>query len=251
MIMRIEKISVFLMTMLVALPLYAATPEEIFSMANGAYYKNRLELAEKSYNELIKNGFAGGHLYYNLGNIAYRRGKIGEAIRNYEIALRFIPRNTDLRANLKFVGKKRLDQFSGVPFWEKFLEVFFFWVLFLTLKESVLIFAVLSGLVWILASLLFFFRQRYFKWVTAILVFVSVVFGLSVWFKYHIEEVEWAYVVKPEIEVHPTFLEDTKVLMKLHDGTKLKVLSNKGEWLQIQLPKGQKGWAKTGDMRII
>lgn len=248
---RIIEIFILLVVFLLGTPLYAATPQEMFSGANDAYYKNRLELAGKFYNELIKDGFSSGHLHYNLGNIAYRQGRIGEAIRNYEVALRFIPRNTDLRANLRFVEKKRLDQFSGVPFWEKFLEAFFFWFSYLTLKESILIFAILSGVVWIIASLFLIFRQRYFKWGIGILIFVSVIFGLSVWFKCHIEKVEWAYVIKPEIEVHPTFLEDTKTLMKLHDGTKLKVLSRRGEWLQIQLPKRQKGWVRLENMGVI
>jgi len=43
-----------------------------------------------------------GRLCYNLGNAAYRRGEVVEAVAWYHAALRYTPRDGDLWANLEF-----------------------------------------------------------------------------------------------------------------------------------------------------
>lgn len=241
---------------LVSLDVFADTPQQLFDQANAAYYKNQLENAEEIYKQLITEGISSGHLYYNLGNVHYRQGKFGEAIRNFEKALRLIPRDADLRANLRFVGQKRVDNLEET-FGTSFLKIFFFWYSYVTLGELILIFTLLSGLLWFLAWLKLLFHRGFLKWGTALFLVIFLVMGASTWFKYHVERFEtWAVVVAPEVSVRPTYLESSGALFKLHEGAKVEVLAyqkfgDNDHWAQVKLPQGRKGWVKMEDLGII
>ncbi|MBI2340531.1 MAG: SH3 domain-containing protein [Deltaproteobacteria bacterium] len=63
-------------------------------------------------------------------------------------------------------------------------------------------------------------------------------------------------VLKPEIEVRPTYLESEKALFKLHEGSKVRVIDEqkfgkKEAWVEVALPQGQKGWVRAEELGII
>lgn len=235
---------------------HADSSQEVLERANDAYYKNQLKLAEQLYQQLLGEGIANGHLFYNIANVFYRQAEVGEALQYYEKAVRYLPRNADVRANLKFVEQKRLDRLEEPP-WMVFLKIFFFWYTFFTIKELIIAFTVLSGALWMLAWLHLILRRGYLKWGAVVLFVLCVLLGSSIWFKYDFEKVrEWAIVLKTEVDVRPTYLEQEKSLFKLHEGTKVQIIGYQefGEndsWAQIRLPKGQKGWIRLENLGLI
>ena|SRR3990167_4601038 len=235
---------------------FADTPQQLFEQANSAYYKNQLKTAEEIVKQLIAQGISNGHLYYNLGNIYYRQGEFGEAIQNFEKALRLIPRDADTRANLKFVEQKRIDNL-GETFWMSFLKIFFFWYSYATLKELILIFTLCLALLWFLGWLNLLFHRGFFKWGAVLLLVISLVVGFSTWFKYDVERRKtWAVVVVPEVPIHPTYLESSSPLFKLHEGSRVQVVDyqkfgEKDAWAQVKLPQGQKGWVRLEELGMI
>lgn len=233
-----------------------ASPVETFERANAAYYKNQLNVAQQLYKKLIGEGVSSGHLFYNLGNIYYRQAEFGEAIQYYEKALRFLPRNADVRANLKFIEKKRVDQLPQ-SFWMSFLKIFFFWYTYFTLKELVVAFTVIAGVFWFLAWLYLLMRRNSFRWGALVFCVISVIMGSSMIFKYDMEKIKsWGIVLKLEVDVRPTYLEQGKSLFKLHEGTRVEIIGHQefgdaDSWAQIRLPEGQKGWVKREDLGLI
>ena len=52
----------------------------LMKSGNELYKNNQYQSAIDEYNKLVKQGYEGTTLYYNLGNAHYRLGKVGFAI---------------------------------------------------------------------------------------------------------------------------------------------------------------------------
>lgn len=74
--------------------------------ADSAYNATNYRQAAQLYTEALKQSGPNTTLYYNLGNSYYRLGQTGQAVANYERALRVDPSNRDAAENLRFVQSK-------------------------------------------------------------------------------------------------------------------------------------------------
>ena len=103
--------------------------------ANEFYKEKNYAQAERLYQGLIDKGFQNGHLYYNLGNTHIRLGNTGKAILNYLRAQKFLPRDQDLQANLKYALQDTVDLIE----WKgpSLIATFLFWVDDFNLGEHV------------------------------------------------------------------------------------------------------------------
>ena len=73
-----------------------------FYQANTYYSMEKYNKAIEAYEEALNSGFESGNLYYNLANSYFKNGRLGEAILNYEKAMRLIPRDSDLKLNYEY-----------------------------------------------------------------------------------------------------------------------------------------------------
>lgn len=87
----------------------AAAPDDRFQAANAAYQAGRFEEARAGYESLTKDGLGGFALYYNLGNVNARAGRLGWARLWYERALHERPGDDDARANQRWVRARVND----------------------------------------------------------------------------------------------------------------------------------------------
>ena len=64
-------------------------------------------------------------------------------------------------------------------------------------------------------------------------------------------ENKFAIILSKEIKImnEPTAM--AKVKFALHEGTKIRVVENNGDWLLIKLDNGNEGWVKVNDVGII
>lgn len=102
---KIIKISLLLLSLL-PLTVKAVSIQQ----ADSAYTADRFQEAVNAYQDIINNEGTSATLLYNLGNCYYRLGEYGEAILNYERALRLDPTFEDARQNLEFVNSKITDR---------------------------------------------------------------------------------------------------------------------------------------------
>lgn len=65
-----------------------------------ALARQLFESCAQRFEGLIAGGVRNGYVEYNLGNVYYQLGRIGDAILHYRRAERYIPGDDDLRANL-------------------------------------------------------------------------------------------------------------------------------------------------------
>ena len=117
----------FVLTIFTSLPTDASEYLKEIVRANDLYSEKRYAQSAQAYESLINKDVRNGYLYYNLANTYIRMGKTGPAVLNYIHARKWIPRDENLEANLKFAIQQTWDKIEPPP--PGTLSTFFFWTM--------------------------------------------------------------------------------------------------------------------------
>ena len=60
-----------------------------------------------------------------------------------------------------------------------------------------------------------------------------------------------AIIFTPTVSIKSAPGESGTVLFVLHEGTKVKLLDQSNDWINVALPNGNKGWVQETDLREI
>ena len=197
----------------------------------------------------------GTDLYYNLGNAYYRLGKIGYSILNYERALKLSPGDDDIQHNLALANTKTVDQIESLP---KFF-IFQWW-------ESILAMFNLTGwtytafifylLILILFGIYFFVKkpqlQRYafFSGIISAVIFLIVATLLIVKLNREVN-IKNGIIIEPTVIAKVSPDKDSNDAFVIHEGLKVKLEDNIGNWYKIRLQDGKIGWTSKQNLGII
>ena len=223
--------------------------------AEKAYDSKNFKISIHHYQKLINEGYKSYQLYFNLGNSYYRNNELGKAIYYYELASKSNPADDDIKINLAIATSKTIDKVNSK-------ENFFITAIktnillsFSTFTWSIFTISFIS-----LASILFFIfinsNNILIKRISFIgTCFCFILFTLSYFLGYTSlkskSENKFAIITSKEIKIlnEPTISGISK--FNLHEGTKIRIVENKGEWILIKLDNGNEGWIKTTDVGII
>lgn len=75
----------------------------LFYQANQQYQDSAYAQAASLYEQVVAGGYESGPLYYNLGNSYVKLKEYGRAVLSYERAGLFIPADSDLQANYRYL----------------------------------------------------------------------------------------------------------------------------------------------------
>ncbi|MFO7890716.1 MAG: tetratricopeptide repeat protein [bacterium] len=237
-----------LFIMLTSAVVNAQDETELFQKGNQLYREGEFLKAVDCYLEIYEQGYESGHLYYNIGNCYYKLHKIGKAVLFYERAKKLMPRDEDLQFNLKLVNLSVVDKIEPLP-------AFFLFRLFNGFFHLV----PKPFLVWIVAALYLFFiffliirnlsqneslRRLYLRIIIIFLVLL-VVFGFSL-FKQITDETkqDQAVIMAGEVDIKSAPSETATTLFSLHEGTKVHIDKESGDWYEIVLADGKVGWVE-------
>lgn len=224
----------------------SSNPQALFSEANQLFEKGDVDRALDQYQSLIRQGFEGTALFYNLGNIYYRKGERGRAILWYERAKSRAPRDADIQFNLSLAKSHLRDEKESViqntvfyfTNWELgWFVTFLMWVFFGLWGAKIIGWA--KGDLWLSLVL----------WFTGVLLVPSLV-----WF---VVNTSWrgqpvAIVTTPPGEVRNGPGGDYAVGFTVPEGSKVLVLNQRPEWVQIGVPQqGLKGWIPAAEVEFI
>lgn len=224
----------------------SSNPNQIFTQANQFFEKGNMQKAEEIYQSLISQGFESAELYYNLGNIQYRKGSRGKAILWYERAARLAPRDSDIQFNLSLARSHIKNEDSN------FIRKI---VLYATNNE---LSWVLLVLVWIFfgtlgGSILGWIKNEtglgVTLWLSGLLLLIA-----GGWFGVNVAMARepLAIVINPPGEVRNGPGPDYAVGFTIPEGSKVLVLSARPEWTQVGVPsQGLKGWMPNLDVQTI
>lgn len=245
----------FVLCNLVIVSSNAQSEEDIFNSSVNYYKSRNYEQAVNEFEKLTRSGIESTALFYNLGNSYYRLGKIGNAIVNYERALKLSPGDEDVVHNLAFVNLKTIDKIESLPkfflfqWWENLLSMFTLngWSYF-----------VLGILFFILVCIVvYFFTTRIevqkASFIAGLVLSFFLIFNIIILLVNLNRELNWKFgiVMTTSLNVKTSPDNQSKDSFIIHEGSKVKIEDNLEKWYKLKLEDGKVGWANKNDIEII
>ncbi len=232
-----------------------STALDKFSRANELYSNGDYSKAVELYTEIEDNGYISPELYYNMGNAYFKMREIAPAILYYERAKRLAPQDEDIRFNLKIAELRTVDKIEPVP---KFFLTKWIDTLISQYNSSgwAAIAVILSWLTFGSLAIFYFLGSSFFKkffFAIGILFFVLTITSfIFAYQKYEIETSDdSAIIFSPSVYVKSSPDKSGKNLFILHEGTKVEIRDEVGEWKKIRLADGNIGWLPADAVEII
>ena len=180
---------------------------------------------------------------------------IGKAILNYEKAKLLDPKDEDIQFNLELANSLIVDKIDEIPVFP--LKLWFNNLILIFSSNIWAILSIISFVIFLIALLIYLFAKTILLkkisfWIGALLLIVSISTCI---FSYHNKKLltkhEYAIVLSPSLTAKSTPDENGTDLFVIHEGLKVKVEDKLGEWCEIKLSDGNKGWVKTGNLENI
>ena len=229
--------------------------DEFLDSANIAYTNGNFEQAVNYYESILEHGYESAAVFFNLGNAYYKQNIIDKAILNYERALLLKPDDNDIKYNLEMANQFTVDRIEKLP--DFFLSV---WVKNMINWFSSDSWAIISISTFILALVfisIFLYTQKYGVkklsfWIGLALAIITI---FSLFFSYkqkkNVVIKDTAIVMEPSVTVKSSPDISGTDLFVIHEGTKVWLQDEVGEWKEIKLSDGSKGWLRTDDIEEI
>jgi tetratricopeptide (TPR) repeat protein len=244
-----RRVTVFCVLLIICLlRANAQTPEERYAQAGQLYSSGDYSGAAAVYRKLYDDGYRSEDMLYNAGNAFFKSGDNASAILFYERARLIAPADEDINYNLQIARSRVTDKFETVP------ELFFVrWFNFLSLLAPTNTWA-LTALLLFIASLLFAVifltkarasgRLMSFWLSLAALILSVLLIALALNNNSLINKDKKAVVTCSIVTGRSEPGESSSELFVIHSGTTVKVEKELGDYLEVQLPDGNKGWIK-------
>lgn len=192
------------------------------------------------YRQLLDSGIVSGAVLYNQGNAYMRAGQRGRAIAAYRQAQRYRPGDPFLNANLDYALLSD-DRTGRKPI----LEYLLFWQNWIGYPAKFRAAGLLAALTLLAAVTALYVRRRPLGILTAALLGLTAVAGISAAYDwYRFDQTVHGVVVEPEVTARkgnstsyqPAFTEALK------EGTEFTLQSRRGDWLLVRIAGNQEGW---------
>ena len=231
------------------------TPEERYAQAGELYSSGDYSGAAAIYRQLYDDGYRSEDLLYNAGNAFFKTGDNASAILFYERAKLLAPADEDIDYNLQIARSKVTDRFETVP------QLFFVrWIDFLSLMAPTNVWAVAAISMFMLALLcaVIFLTVARAKgrllsfWLAIAAIFLSALMvSLAVRNNSLVNQNDTAVITCSIVTGRSAPGETGNELFVIHSGTKVTVEQELGEFLEVKLPDGNKGWIRGDCMEKI
>ena len=244
--------------------IYFLSQEEINQMqgkttllmqANQFYIQGEYLQAINLYERILQEYGVSPELFFNLGNAYFKTHDIARAILNYERALRLNPRFADARYNLELAQLRVLDNITPAePF---FLQrrinalvssftsnqwFYFSWVMFILALVGALLFVFGRS-----RSL----RKGAFTTAVVVLCISALTLTFAVVRKNQFQNQNDAIVMIGVIPVKNAPDRNATNLFELREGTKVRIRSTLGDWVEITIGDGRVGWVERRQIEQI
>lgn len=232
-----------------------ANPKAQFEAANTAYQSGNYATAIDTYEQVLQSGNYSNEIYYNLGNAYFKTNELGKAILNYERALLVSPRDADAHFNLEIANAKKVDDLDQIgkfflTEWWQGLHKFFsasIWGI-LTLLS---LWAGIAGLIlWLFGANRNQKKQGFIGALTLLTLSLFLYFVSNSQAKFE-KNSRTAIVLTQVIEVKNGPDAESTAVLEVHEGLKVELLDEIGEWYKVKLSNGDQGWLPKNSLEEI
>lgn len=224
----------------------AGTEPSLFQEANRFYEKGNYAEAIEIYQALLSRGVS-PEILFNLGNAWFQRGEVGRAILSYRRAQRLDPRDPAIRANLKYARQTVPGSVSIRPgFMDRALRYF-------TLDEIAL---TAAAALWIWMALLAAIQcqpnlKPPLKIPARLAAGAFALVALWLLFAYRAQTRPIAIVVAEQAPLRFGPVPESQIAYTANDGAELRLLGQRGDWLQVADRSNRRAWGKKGDLEVL
>jgi len=205
--------------------------------------------------EIYNTGYRSAELNYNIGNAYFKLNDIPNAILFYERAYLLKPTDENINYNLQIARTLIVDRFKEIP------ELFFVrWYNLVALFLSANAWAVISLAAFIICLLFlsfYLYSSKYrFKvlgfWLAMVFLIISASsLALTLRNKSLVFNSNKAIISSPIVNGKSSPDSSGTDLFILHEGTRITIEDKVGEWYEIRLSDGNKGWVPVNCLNII
>jgi len=231
------------------------TRDEKFKAGVEYFSSGNFDKALDLWIDIYRTGYRSAELEYNIGNAYFKINNIPGAILFYERAHLHKPGDEDITYNLQITRTLVVDRFEEIP------ELFFIsWYNLLSLSLTTNTWAWISISAFVLCLLflsVYFYTTKYKLKVLgfwlALLLLITSLLSLALTFrnKTLVYDSQKAVIFSPVVNGKSSPDDSGTDLFVLHEGTKVTVEDEVGEWLEIRLSDGNKGWVPANSLEII
>lgn len=223
--------------------------EALFNKANDLYSQENYTDAISIYDSILTLGLESSELYYNLGNCHYKQQNWSNAIWHYEKSLKLHSNNKTLK-NLELAKLKIIDNIELIP--ELFYKIW--WRYFITIFSTKIwqFLAILCVWTILIFQLTSQFKESKKGKNLAFLSFIA----LTLFFVTHSSynnnyEKKEAIIFSSTIIVNSAPTTNSSDLFSLHSGSKVLIIDNIGDWINIRIANGNEGWIKQTEVKEL
>ncbi len=250
-----KKILLLLPFLLLGLWGFSVGGENLGKQAEQLYSEGKYADAADLYNKILAEGQESAELYYNLGNCYYKLGENTKAIVNYERSLLLDPGDGMTRYNLKMAQHAIVDKIEVLP--ELFLVRWYKALVTYFSADQWGYISVAWFIVFLVMAAFFFYSRSigvkktgFVIGVIAFLLTLTTIF-FAMRQNSRISEREYAIVVAPSVTVKGAPDNSGTSLFLIHEGLKVQVVGELGNWYNIRLADGNEGWIAKSDLERI
>jgi len=229
-----------------------AALQDSLAKGNQLYTSGKYADAVKCYEYVAGKGFESFELYYNLGNALYKSNNITFAILNYERALRLNPKNEDARFNLEMAKKQVVDNIDLLPepgflrWWHELISS--------RPADNWGTHSLVSFFVFLLLFALFLFatsirnKQLTFWLAVITLAYSLLTFSFGSVQRSKLVNHNSGVITERSVRMKGSPSETGTELFILHEGLSVQITDKLGDWIEIRLADGNKGWLKESSL---
>ena len=229
--------------------------QNAFDKGNQLFKSGNFEEAIVNYESVLAQRQQSAELYFNLGNSYYKLHKVAPAIYNYEKALLLNPNDEEIKTNLEFAIKLKIDDIKELPK-----------VGFSKLIENVTSSYNYDTWAWISVVFAFVFlaffigyyfsksavaKRSFFTGMFLILLLIIISTSSAVSEKSRIENDQPAIIFSEIALLKSEARLSSKTKATLHEGTKVYVLETSSNWKKVALTDETIGWIESEAIREL
>lgn len=229
-----------------------AALQDSLSRAAKLYNEGKYNEAVKTYQYVLGKGFESPVLYFNLGNAFYKAGNATYAILNYERARKLKTNDEDILYNLELARKQIVDNIIPLPepgflgWWKQLISLHTAdqW----GVQSLIAFFAFLFIFGLFLFSRTFQLKRMAFWFSILAISYSAATYSFGSNLRKKIVNHNSAVITERSVRVKGSPSETGTELFIIHEGLTVQLTDKLGEWVEIRLPDGNKGWLKESMM---
>jgi len=192
-------------------------------------------------------------LHYNLGNTCFRLGEYGRAILHYRRAQRIDPTDPALQTNLQY-ARNRVEPYIAPTGGQRLVHRLAIWTNYTSILQRFWL-ATIAGLAgWLGLTLWLRWRARPLLVLACLAIVIGLANAATVGWQLHDESHHpQAVVVGSEhvLRVGAGEGYDAALTQPLGPGVELRILSRRGEWVEVELRDAKTGWLRADAVERI